>query len=204
MYRCVCRAHISVHIELDLPRRIGLPVGSHTDLQTHGALAVWDLPALSPATNQCPGVTQCSARNSWDLLCAGSRAVRAMRPPGQDCYWQPHRGLSAPPRRAVLGPSSDGATHRPPPSAPVPPRAPSAQAPAVRTDRAPGSNGVGARGGGGGGGGGGGDSGSGSGGQTDCGSTHRPKDSQAWELAAVLCAPPGLRGGHLAMSLRTH
>lgn len=47
-------------------------------------------------------------------------------------------------------------------------------------------------------------SGSGSGGQTDCGSTHGPKDSRAWELAAVLCAPPGLRGGHLAMSLCTH
>lgn len=167
-------------------------------------------PPGSPAGNHhCPGVTQSSARNSWDPLCAGSRAVRAMRPPGQPCHWQAHGGLSAPPRRAALGPSSDGATHRPPPSAPVPPRAPSAQAPAVRTDRAPGSNGVGARGGGGGaggggGGGGGGNSSSGRGGQTDCVSTHRPKDSRAWELAAVLCAPPGLRGGHLAMSLRTH
>lgn len=47
-------------------------------------------------------------------------------------------------------------------------------------------------------------SGSGSWEQTDCGSTHGPKDSRAWELAAVLCAPPGLRGGHLAMSLRIH
>lgn len=151
-------------------------------------------PLCSPAQYlHCPRVTQCSARNSWDLLCAGSRAMRAMRSPDQTCHWQPHGGLSAPPRRAALGPSSDGATHRPPPSAPVPPRAPSAQAPAVRTDRAPGSNRVGARGGSGGG-----------GGQTDCGPTHGPKDSRAWELAAVLCAPPGLKGGppcHVARRL---